>query len=294
MTVTARIVTDAAGAEALARRLEAAFEEDGFPVTRLEVVDDGPWAVEVLFVDAEEARARMTPVLDAAEAALLEIAELEERDWVAAGLEQLGAVAVGRFVVHGAHDRAGHPWAPIAIEIDAGLAFGTGHHETTVGCLAAIDRRLKRGRPASALDLGAGTAVLAIAVARAAKIAVAATDIDPVAVAVARANAIANGAGPFVRPLAAAGLDHPALRGRRWNLVVANILARPLIALAPRLACAVAPGGTLILSGLRTEDGRRVLAAYRAHGLVLGRRDPDGRWLTLTLERPARPQRRRR
>lgn len=287
MTACARIVTTAAEAERLARRLEAAFDDDGFPVTRLEVEDDGAWAVEVLFADVAEATERMAAALGA-EAAAAEISELEERDWVAAGLEGLGPVAVGRFVVHGTHDR-GRATAPIAIQIDAGLAFGTGHHETTVGCLAAIDALLKRRRPRRVLDLGTGTAVLAIAVAKAARVAVAASDIDPVAVEVARRNAIENGVGPWVRPVTAAGLDHPALRGGRWDLVIANILARPLIRLAPQVAAAVVPGGTLVLSGLRTEDGRRVLAAYRAHGLVLGRRDPDGRWLTLTLERPRRP-----
>ena len=285
-TVRARIVAEEAEAERIARLVERAVEDEGLPVTRHETYDGGPWAVEVLFFDADEAAvaARLQDVLGAdGFAAPIEVAALEERDWVAASLEGLAPVRVGRFVVHGRHDR-GVP-AQVAIEIDAGLAFGTGHHQTTVGCLRAIEAALKRRRPRRPLDLGTGTGVLAIAVARVAHVPVLATDVDPVAVAVARANARDNGVGPLVTAVVADGMAHPRLRGGRFDLVVANILARPLVRLAPALSRAVAPGGTLVLSGLRREDAARIVSAYRAQGLRLVRRDPDGHWLTLTFAR---------
>lgn len=284
--VRTRILAAEIEAERIARLLERAFEDEGLPVTRHETVDGGDWAVEVLFFEEDEAAAAAR-VRDALGgdgfAAAIAAERLPDVDWVAASLEGLAPVHVGRFVLHGRHDRA-RARAPVAIEVEAGLAFGTGHHETTVGCLAAIERRLKLGRPRRPLDLGTGTGVLAIALARTAHVPVIATDIDPVAVAVARENARHNAVGPLVRAITAEGVKHPALAGR-FDFIVANILARPLIALAPALAVRLVPGGTLVLSGLRRDDGTRIVAAYRGQGLRLVRRDPDGHWLTLTFRR---------
>jgi len=284
--VRTRILAAEVEAERIARLLERAFEDEGLPVTRHETVDGGDWAVEVLFFEEDEAdaAARVRDALGGdGFAAAIAAERLPDVDWVAASLEGLAPVHVGRFVLHGRHDRA-RALAPVAIEVEAGLAFGTGHHETTVGCLAAIDRQLKRGRPRRPLDLGTGTGVLAIALARTAHVAVIATDIDPVAVAVARENARHNAVGPLVRAITAEGVKHRALAGR-FDFIVANILARPLIALAPALARRLTRGGTLVLSGLRRDDGTRIVAAYRGQGLRLVRRDPDGHWLTLTFRR---------
>lgn len=250
--------------------------------------EEWPWAVEVLVFggSAEEARAR---ILDAVGGdgfgSLITVEPLGDEDWVAKSLEGLPPVREGRFLVRGRHARGGEPAGIVTIDIEAGLAFGTGHHATTVGCLAAIERVLRRGRPRRALDLGTGTGVLAIAIARLAKVAVVASDIDPVAVRVAAANARANGAGPFVRPFVATGMADRRLSAGGFDLVVANILARPLERLAPSVGRALAPRATVILSGLRVPDGRRVEAAYRRQGLVLTRRDARDGWLTLTFER---------
>ena len=212
---------------------------------------------------------------------------LPDEDWVARSLEGLSPVVTDRFVVHGAHDRARVSGGRIGIEIEAGRAFGTGHHGTTVGCLRAIERIVARGRISHALDLGTGTGVLAIAIARLGRIAVLATDIDPVAVEVAAHNARANGVGPRVRCVLANGPAHPHLNAKApFPLVVANILAGPLVRMAGPIARTVTPdGGRLVLSGLLDRQARPVLAAYRARGMVPLRRESIGGWTTLTLAR---------
>jgi ribosomal protein L11 methyltransferase len=224
-------------------------------------------------------------------AAALRLEPVPAQDWVRASLAGLAPVVAGRFVVYGSHDRARRPRG-IGIEIEAALAFGTGHHGTTRGCLLALDRLLKRGRPARVLDVGTGSGVLAIAAAKAARCPVAASEIDPQAARAARANARANGAGALVRVTQAGRLDTPALAGR-YELAFANILLRPLLLLAVPLARKCAPGGALVLSGLLPAQANAALAAYRAQGLVLRRRlDLEG-WTTLVLARPAAARRTR-
>lgn len=280
----------AAGGGAPSARSVAVEAGAGAPAFAARLVRDEawPWAVEVLVFGgtAAEARAR---ILDAVGGdgfgSLITVDPLEAEDWVAKSLEGLPPVREGRFLVRGRHARGGEPAGIVAIDIEAGLAFGTGHHATTVGCLAAIERVLRRRRPRRPLDLGTGTGVLAIALARLAKVAVVASDIDPVAVTVAAANARANGVGPWVRPFVATGLADRRLAAGGFDLVVANILARPLERLAPSIGRALAARATVILSGLRVPDGRRVEAAYRRQGLVLTRRDARDGWLTLTFER---------
>ena len=255
----------------------AAFELDGGP----------RWSLEVYFAEApDEAqiRALIEAATDAETARDVRFSTVAEQDWVENALAGLAPVRAGRILVHGAHDRARRRANDIGVEIEAALAFGTGHHGTTLGCLKALEQIAKRRRPTRILDVGTGTGVLAIASARLFRQRVACGDIDPVAVATARANASANRAGPYVRPVVATGLRHAALQGE-YDLIFANILARPLRLLAPEIARAAAPGAELVLSGLLARDVGGVLDAYRAQGFFLfERRDIEG-WATLVLRR---------
>jgi ribosomal protein L11 methyltransferase len=210
---------------------------------------------------------------------------LADADWLAMALSGLPPVRAGRFFIYGAHDRGLAPSSTINLRIEAGAAFGTGHHGTTVGCLLAYDRLLKGARFPRVLDVGCGTGVLAIAAARTGSRVAVGSDIDPVSVRIARENAALNGAQvDFVH---AAGLDHPRIRRRKpYDLVFANILAPPLVALAQDIKGALRPGGHVILSGLLRIQERRVLAAYRSRGFRLVRRLHRDAWATLTLRRP--------
>ena len=196
----------------------------------------------------------------AAAAGALRFETIAAADWVATSLAGLKPVAAGRFIVHGAHHRAGIPGNRIGIEIEAALAFGTGHHGTTRGCLLALDRICKShagGTAPNILDLGTGSGVLAIAAARALHRRVLATDIDAAAVRVARANARLNRVGPLVEAVRAAGVTAPAIRARApFHLVFANILLEPLQRLAAPLTRIVAPGGRVVLSGLVDRAGQ--------------------------------------
>jgi ribosomal protein L11 methyltransferase len=195
-------------------------------------------------------------------------------------------VRAGGFYVHGSHEAKPAPAGLTAILIDANQAFGTGHHETTSGCLEAIDISLKRRRPQAMLDVGTGTGVLAIALARRTRRIVIASDIDPVAVRIAAANAAINGVGNRVLCLRADGLDSPEITASApYDLIVANILAGPLVGLAPSIGRVAAPQGTVILSGLLAHQAPRVVGAYAQQGMILRRRLVRRGWATLMLER---------
>jgi len=242
---------------------------------------DGAWAAELYFAAPPDETA-LRELVESAGGSGLSLETLAETDWVAASLAGLHAVRAGRFVVHGAHDRAGVAPNAIGIEIEAALAFGTGHHGTTRGCLIAIDDIAKRKRPRRVLDVGTGTGVLAIAAARAFHRPVMATDIDPVAVAAARRNAILNRTGAYVtarRTVAARGVTG------RYDLILANILVGPLTRMASALARRLAPHGRIVLSGLLHAHANAALAAYRAQGLMLARRIALDEWTTLVLRR---------
>jgi ribosomal protein L11 methyltransferase len=209
-----------------------------------------------------------------------------DANWVALSQAALPPVRAGRFIVHGAHDRLRFAMRRLAIEIEAGEAFGTGHNATTVLCLEVLDRLIRRRRSARVLDLGCGTGVLAIAAARAQPGArVLASDNDPVAVAVARENVRLNRVASRVRVLRASGFDHPAARSTGlFDLVLANILPGPLIALAPAMRAALRPGGVAVLSGLLDHQAREVTATYLSAGFrLLGRRQDAG-WIALVLQ----------
>jgi ribosomal protein L11 methyltransferase len=282
-----RLTTDERRARAVADIIVETFDPTETAAGAFEV-DDGPaWSVEVYFADEpdqDEIRALIEAVSDAETAARAEFGEIAKEDWVGKSLAGLEPVRAGRVLVHGSHDRDRLRANDIGVEIEAALAFGTGHHGTTLGCLKALDRIVKQRRPRRVLDVGTGTGVLAIAAAKLLRQPVASGDIDPVAVETARANAIANGAVAFVKPVVAVGLQHEALAGR-YDLILANILAKPLRLLAPAIARAAAPDAELVLSGLLGRDVPGVLSAYRAQGFSLARRgDIDG-WATLVLKR---------
>jgi ribosomal protein L11 methyltransferase len=208
---------------------------------------------------------------------------------VQASLAALTPVDAGRFRVHGSHDRGSVPGNRIGLEIEAALAFGTGHHGTTRGCLMGLDALAKRGKYRRILDIGTGTGVLAIAAARAWHVPVLATDIDPLAVAAARGNARLNRAGPAIEAIRADGLSARRIRdGAPYDLIFANILLGPLVRMAAPMAQLAAPGARIVLSGLLPTHAHAALAAYRAQGLTLDKRIPLDGWMTLIMTKPGR------
>lgn len=273
-----------AEAERLFRALDAAFEEDGLPLAIREVDEKADRHEVCVYVEGDTGavEARMGELSGLP----VELETLPDIDWVAKSLEGLKPVRAGRFLVHGAHDRSARRKGDLAIEIEAGLAFGTGHHGTTAGCLEMMAGIVRREMPQNALDLGTGSAVLAIGLAKLARIPVLATDIDPVATRVAAANVKLNRVESLVETATATGFHHPlfATRGP-FDLIVANILARPLMRLAPAMAGHLAPGGSLVLSGILDGQRRQVIAAYAGqrfrHVTTLHR---EG-WTTLHLKR---------
>ena len=278
-----------AAADRLADHLQEALYPEAAATGTLEVDEMRElWIAEAWYASAPDeamlvdalARAGFSP-------GDVEITALADIDWVRRSLEGLAPVEAGRFFLHGAHDRHRRPAGGIAIEVDAGTAFGTGHHGSTRGCLMALDELLRRVRPRRVLDVGCGTGVLAIAAALALKVPAIASDIDPEAVRAATDNARRNGASALVRTVTASGLAAPLIRSHApYDLIFANILARPLVALAPAIAAATAAHGHVILAGLTRNQERQVLAAYRVHGLVAAFRIRLEHWSTLVLRRP--------
>jgi ribosomal protein L11 methyltransferase len=250
---------------------------------------DGRWDVSVHFADPPDQallRELVTNAANAEAAGGMVFDTVEARDWVKASLEDLVPVPAGRFVVHGQHDRDRVAPNKLGIEIEAALAFGTGHHGTTRGCLLLLDHVLKAWRPRRVLDLGTGTGVLAIAAAKALHQRILATDIDPLSVAVARENARANRTGHLVQAVRATGFSAPQFAQRGpFDLVLANILANPLRQLATPMARHLAPSALVILSGLLTHQAPAVIAAYRARGLVPLRHLRIEGWSSLLLRR---------
>ena len=286
-TFFARLSADADAAKRTAALLAESLDGYGAAVAAIE--GERNWIVEAHFV-REPDRAVVTELVRVAAgdeaAAAIEFGTLGPKDWTAASRAALVPVRVGRFVLHGSHDREAVAPNEIGIEIEAALAFGTGHHGTTQGCLRAIERAARRGRPRRILDLGTGTGVLAIAAARVFRRPVVACDIDPVAVETARANARANRAGAFVRIVHADGTNAQAVRaGAPYDFVLANIVLGPLKLLAKPVARLLAPRAIVVLSGLLPDQANAALAAWRAVGLKLVRRDTLEGWVTLTLAR---------
>lgn len=213
---------------------------------------------------------------------------LEDRDWVKLSLEGLPAVEAGRFIVAGSHALAATSPGKTAVLVEAGPAFGTGHHGTTLGCLMALNALLRHRRPGRVLDLGTGTGVLAIAALKAGARFALATDIDADSVETAWENAAINKATARFKALKATGTHHQQVQSRApYDTVFANILAKPLVRLAPGIVKVLAPGGRVILSGLLTHQEPMVRGAFAGHGLALENRIRRDGWSTLVYRRPA-------
>jgi len=243
----------------------------------------GKYRIEV-YVPTEQDAASVEAIVGAAAPELhLKIKKVKAADWVAMSLEGLPAVRAGRFVVAGAHALAGEANGRTRIWVEASEAFGTGHHGTTWGCLVALEGVLRQRRVKRVLDMGAGSGVLAIAAAKNGADALA-IEIDHRAAAIATINAKQNKVAPRMQVIAGDGARYIA--GKKFDLVFANILMRPLIRLAPKLVPVIEPGGTLILSGLLRQQARLVREAYANRGLVLERQIPKDAWMTLVWRKP--------
>jgi ribosomal protein L11 methyltransferase len=288
-TLIARISVERPAAHRIADALADALDPETCAVSLFE--SGACWTVEAAFHDDAD-RALISGIVAHVAGAdardQLAFSTIGTRDWVAASLEGLAPVQAGRFVIHGAHDRARVRPNQIGIEIEAALAFGTGHHGTTRGCLLAFETLRKQAHAARRwriLDLGTGTGVLAIAAARALQLPVLASDIDPQAIVVARENARLNQVAPLFRLAVAGGVGAAVIGNGRYDLVFANILEAPLRQMSAPLSSLLAPGGRLILSGLLAAQAAGVVAAYRRQGLRLQARFALDGWVTLVMRR---------
>ncbi len=276
-------------AQALADLIESHIAIDVLAVAVNEVDEQRAlWNTVAYFSDEDAARAARDALkIDG------EITSLPDVDWVRQSLQGLAPVIAGRFQLYGSHDRERRRSGGFSFEIDAGTAFGTGHHGTTAGCLLIFDRLLKQRRPRRIFDLGCGTGVLALAAAKATATGVLATDIDPEAVRVTKLNAARNSLTPRIHAVTAAGLHHPAIRAAApCDLIFANILARPLANLAQDLSQLLAPGGIVILSGLTRDQLRWIAACYRARGLIPVTTIRIENWVAIALQKTGRKAKR--
>lgn len=261
--------TAKAKAEELYQKMDAAFEDDAYPLAITEI-DEAKAIYEIsLYVEEDEKaviQPRLVQILGVNQDEI-EIEVLPDIDWVQHSLEGLNPVRAGRFFIHGSHDRDKVMPNDLAIEIEAGQAFGTGHHGTTVGCLELLAEVMANEKPQNALDLGTGSGILAIGMALIAPIRILATDIDPIAINVAKENFSLNGVSDTITAITATGLDDNEITSRApFDLIVANILANPLIELAPQMVPAKAKNGSIVLSGILEEQHDRVVKAYQDQG----------------------------
>ena len=284
-----------AEAEALAGDIAPLAELDSPPVLMTSEADGDSWRMDAYFErePGPDDLALLAALVPSARGATPAVETLGDEDWVTLSQAGLEPIRAGRFFVHTPAHRGEAPADAIAFEIDAGRAFGTGQHETTTGCLIALDRLKAAGIQATNLaDIGTGTGLLAFAALRLWPVAkTIASDIDPVAIEVAAVNAAVNsvpvGRGRGQVELAvAAGVDHGRLQARApYDLIIANILAGPLVDLAPSIGAALAPGGRLILAGLLDHQAQTVASAYRRQGLMAAGRIDRGDWPTLIMRK---------
>lgn len=287
--------TNEAGAALALDLLSEIFEDEGHPVATMEVDEDANIWEASLYLEEEDdgsVAARMAQCLaQAFPGVAIETEILPDIDWISKSLEGLKPVRAGRFLVHGSHDRAAVRPHDLAIEVDAAQAFGTGHHGTTAGCLEMINR-VMLSRPEGprgfdpVLDLGTGSGVLAIAAAMLGPVHVLATDIDPVATRIARENIRLNGVSDRVEAVTAKGFHTTAVANwAPFRLIIANILARPLMQMAPKIAAHMAPGGSVILSGILASQRWKVLAAFNGQGLSHIETIWRNGWVTIHLRK---------
>jgi len=269
------------------------FEDEGFPLASSEVDETNDIWEASLYLDAVDDGTTKQLLSECLAETFpdhqVQMEVLEDIDWVSHSLTGLKPVRAGRFVVHGSHDRDAVRVGDIGIEIDAAQAFGTGHHGTTAGCLEMLEKVVtawptRKGYPSPILDLGTGSGVLAIAAARLVPAAILATDIDPVATKVALENMRINKVGAQVRVATAAGFHSTSIQNSApFDLIIANILARPLMRMAPEIAASLSVGGSVILSGILAEQRWKVLAAFNTQGLSHVSTLWRNGWVTLHL-----------
>ncbi|GGZ29774.1 50S ribosomal protein L11 methyltransferase [Asticcacaulis endophyticus] len=278
----------ARGPRAVAEAAASAIDDDAFlegaTYSILEEDEDkNIWRIDA-FPTTEEESERLQEVLADYADLKLTTEQLADADWLAMALSGLPPVRAGRFFVYGAHDRGKRPLSAVNLRIEAGAAFGTGHHGTTVGCLMAYNDLLKKHRFERVLDVGAGTGVLAIAAAKTGTKFAVGTDIDPISVRISNENTKLNQAK--ARFVWANGLNHKDVRqDAPYDLVFANILARPLVGLSHSIRGALKPGGVVILSGLLRTQERFVKGAYLSHGFKVVRRIHRDAWCTLVMQK---------
>lgn len=273
-------------AEALGAAMEE-MEPEPMGIGVFEIEDgSGTWEVGGYFTESPDA-VELALLAKAFNAKDFVVSEVPDTDWVDKVRRELTPVEAGRFFVYGSHDADKVPATSVPLLIEAAMAFGTGHHGTTLGCLKALDSLILEGVTLHKVaDIGCGTAVLGMAAASVFPEPVIVSDIDPVAVEVAEANIAANGLTGRVLAYEAAGFDHPEiLKAGPFDLVFANILKAPLIDLAPSMAANIQTGGRAILSGLLSRQTEEVIAAYEAAGFALVREDLNGDWATLLLQK---------
>ncbi|WP_254474342.1 50S ribosomal protein L11 methyltransferase [Bartonella sp. B1098] len=250
--------------------IEAAFDEEGYPLALTEVDEKNAIYELSLYVDQdnqEHVSKRFAQTLSI-DSDKINREVLPNIDWVQKSLEGLQPIHAGPFFLHGSHNRNDIPQGVFPIEIDANQAFGTGHHGTTAGCLEMIAKVMKHENPQNALDLGTGSGVLAIGIAKLKPIAILASDIDPIAIKVAQHNIALNGVEKYIRAITAIGFAHDEIASRApFDLIIANILANPLIELAPEMVQVLQKGGSLVLSGILEEQHDLVLESYVKQGL---------------------------
>jgi len=279
------------GTKAEMELAETAFENIGRePLALSRFEDEGTsWRLDVLYNGPSKlADILMELVVFDGSLKDIEIFEtrLKDENWVLKSLEGLAPINAGRFFVHGLHDADKKPAGSIPIIIEAGEAFGTGHHGTTEGCLVALSQIAEHETPEQVLDLGTGTGLLAIGAAKLWRVPIIGTDIDPIAVRVAHENAILNGVGQQIRMVQAAGTTHALIHEKApYDLICANILAKPLRQLAGDITDLLAPGGLLVLSGLLDDQDARVAATYRGHHMTTQTRLAFGEWVTLIMRK---------
>ncbi len=290
MDIRLYVTTTEARAGAILDLMTEVFGEEDFAIATTEIderKDIWEASVYMTFDDEAQVSERLQALLSAEHGDLsIEREVIPDIDWVSKSLEGLSPVRAGRFLVHGSHDRDKVAVNDIAIEIDAGQAFGTGHHGTTAGCLEVFDRVVRSRTVRNALDLGTGSGVLAIAVRKLKPVPILATDIDPVATAVARENIKRNGIASGITVATAPGFHSDAFdKTGPFDLIIANILARPLIKMAPQLVKHLAPGGSVVLSGILASQRWKVLAAYNGARLRHIRTIWRNGWVTIHLDK---------